>query len=244
MGAMRIYTSPHSPYGARVTIAARAKGIVLEPLQVPNRNLLDPAFLAINPLARIPVLILENGTAIPESAVILEWLEESLPTPPLMPAAATDRARIRAVMQAVDLYVAVPLQRLFLHFDPARRDATIVEQEFIRCHQGLATIDELLGAGLPATDAGVTLADCVLAPTLHLCVRAAARVGIGGEPVMRHPRLAEWYGHAWRHPIVGAVLAELTEAQVAFDTRFGMEPVAGHPGVVLPRANSFSSRTA
>jgi hypothetical protein len=84
----------------------------------------------------------------------------------------------------------------------------------------------------------------VLAPTLHLCVRAAARVGIGGEPVMRHPRLAEWYGHAWRHPIVGAVLAELTEAQVAFDTRFGMEPVAGHPGVVLPRANSFSSRTA
>jgi glutathione S-transferase len=237
IGAMRIYTSPHSPFGARVTIAARAKGVVLEPLQVPNRNLLDPAFLAINPFARIPVLVLEDGTAIPESAVILKWLEERFPTPSLMPTAAGDRATIRTVMQAVDLYVAAPLQRLFPHFDPARRDAAIVEQEFTRCHRGLAAIDELLGAGLPVADAGITLADCVLAPSLHLCVRVAARVGIGGGPVMRHPRLADWYGRAWRHPIIGAVLAELTEAQVVFDTSFGMEPVVGHPGVAPTRGD-------
>ena len=48
-----------------------------------------------NPLEKIPVLIVEDGSAVYESAYIVEWLEVMHPEPPLLPVDPRDRLQVR-----------------------------------------------------------------------------------------------------------------------------------------------------
>ncbi len=54
-------------------------------------------FAGLNPQAKVPLLILEDGARLTQSLAILEYLDESHPTPPLLPADALGRARIRSL---------------------------------------------------------------------------------------------------------------------------------------------------
>lgn len=56
-----------------------------------------PAYRAINPMGAVPALILDDGTVLTQSLAILEWLEETHPTPPLLPSDSAARARNRAL---------------------------------------------------------------------------------------------------------------------------------------------------
>ena len=69
------------------------------------------AFLAINPQGFVPVLQLDDGTALTQSLAIIEWLDETYPEPKLLPGDATGRARVRAfaLALAADTH---PLQNL------------------------------------------------------------------------------------------------------------------------------------
>lgn len=71
----------------------------------------DAAFLARNPAGLVPVLELEDGTALPQSLAIIEWLDETYPAPALLPGDALGRARVRALscMIACDVH---PLNNL------------------------------------------------------------------------------------------------------------------------------------
>lgn len=57
----------------------------------------SPEFLARNPAGLVPVLELEDGTHLVQSLAIMEWLDEAHPEPPLLPADALGRARVRAL---------------------------------------------------------------------------------------------------------------------------------------------------
>jgi maleylpyruvate isomerase len=63
-------------------------------------------YLAINPQGLVPALVLEDGTMIAQSMAILEYLEETHPKPPLLPADAKGRARVRMLsnMIACDIH--------------------------------------------------------------------------------------------------------------------------------------------
>ncbi|WGW04762.1 maleylacetoacetate isomerase [Tropicibacter oceani] len=61
----------------------------------------DPAFLARNPAGLVPVLELEDGTHIPQSLAIIEWLDEVHPQPALLPPDPVQRARVRALAYMV-----------------------------------------------------------------------------------------------------------------------------------------------
>lgn len=56
-----------------------------------------PDFLARNPAGLVPVLELEDGTHIPQSLAIIEWLDEVHPSPPLLPKGPAARARVRGL---------------------------------------------------------------------------------------------------------------------------------------------------
>lgn len=60
-----------------------------------------PEFLAINPKAVVPVLV-HDGTIIPESTVICEYVEDAFPEHPIYPASARERALVRLWTKAVD----------------------------------------------------------------------------------------------------------------------------------------------
>ena len=90
--AVKLYDAPRCPFCARVRLAFAEKGLDYETVEVDLEN--RPAWLyELNPLGKVPVL--ENGFVLPESAVILEYLEELHPERPLLPSGAKARARAR-----------------------------------------------------------------------------------------------------------------------------------------------------
>lgn len=90
------------------------------------------AYLALNPQAKVPLVILEDGSRLTQSMAILEYLEETHPTPALLPGDALGRARVRALagIWAADHHpLIVPRIRSYLRdalgADEAQRTAWI-----------------------------------------------------------------------------------------------------------------------
>jgi maleylacetoacetate isomerase len=55
-----------------------------------------PEYLAVNPMGAVPAFVLSDGTILTQSLAMLEWLEETYPSPALLPTDALLRARVRA----------------------------------------------------------------------------------------------------------------------------------------------------
>jgi glutathione S-transferase len=86
---MKLYGSPRSPYVRKVRIVLEEKGLAYE--YVVDRAGLPEA----NPLAKVPTLIVEEGKAIFDSPVIVEYLDGIAPTPRLIPEAFEDRIEVK-----------------------------------------------------------------------------------------------------------------------------------------------------
>jgi RNA polymerase-associated protein len=95
-----LYDAPRCPYCARVRIALAEKGVEFEVVEI---DLSDrPRWLYVkNATGRVPVLE-EDGRPLPESEVIMEFLEERYPEPPLLPADPADRAFVRLLIHRAD----------------------------------------------------------------------------------------------------------------------------------------------
>jgi RNA polymerase-associated protein len=91
-----LYNAARCPYAARARIVLAEKGIEFEVVEI---DLSDrPAWLyEKNPAGRVPV-IEEDGWLLPESVVIMEFLEERYPEPPLLPLDPADRAAVRLLV--------------------------------------------------------------------------------------------------------------------------------------------------
>ena len=101
---MQLYTYFRSSSAYRVRIALNLKGLEAEHhfvhLLKDGGEQHKPAYQNINPQGRVPVLI-DQGLRLTQSLAIIEYLEEIHPRPPLLPDAPEDRARVRALAQAI-----------------------------------------------------------------------------------------------------------------------------------------------
>jgi glutathione S-transferase len=90
---LTLYDAARCPYCARVRIVLAEKNLEYEPIEI---DLADrPAWIyEKNSTGRVPV-VEEDGWLLPESAVIMEFLEERYPEPPLLAVDAADRALAR-----------------------------------------------------------------------------------------------------------------------------------------------------
>lgn len=97
---MKLYDAARCPYCARVRIALAEKGIAPECVEVDLSN--RPSWLLeLNPPAgRVPVL--DNGFVLPESEVIMAYLEELQPRPALLPDDLAGRAEARCFVYRFD----------------------------------------------------------------------------------------------------------------------------------------------
>jgi maleylacetoacetate isomerase/maleylpyruvate isomerase len=101
---MKLYTYFRSSAAFRVRIALNLKGLAYEAIGTDLRaqaaDHRRPDYLALNPQGLVPALE-DEGQVFSQSIAIIEYLEEKFPTPPLLPAAPADRARVRAMALAI-----------------------------------------------------------------------------------------------------------------------------------------------
>jgi glutathione S-transferase len=96
-----LYTADRCPYAARARIALAEKGIAYDAVEIDLDD--RPAWLyEKNPLGKVPVYEEDEGLVLPESEVIMEYLEERYPEPALWPADPAERALGRLWLQRFD----------------------------------------------------------------------------------------------------------------------------------------------
>jgi maleylpyruvate isomerase len=100
--AMKLHNFFRSGTSHRLRIALNLKGLAYDYVAVDLRREahLAPAFRTLNPQGLVPALE-HDGQVLIQSPAIIEWLEETHPTPPLLPTKAEDRARVRALAAIV-----------------------------------------------------------------------------------------------------------------------------------------------
>jgi maleylacetoacetate isomerase len=101
---VRLYDYFRSSAAYRVRIALNLKGVVPDErtfvhLRMGNQRAQD--YLALNPQGLVPALALDDGAVLTQSLAIVEYLDETHPQPPLLPADAEARARVRAIAMQV-----------------------------------------------------------------------------------------------------------------------------------------------
>src|SRR5262245_34715467 len=89
---MQLYHADLSPFAARIRLAIYAKALPIA-LAPPPGGLGSEEYKRLNPSGKVPALVLDDGSVLPESEVILEYLEDRFPAPALRPSTAEERAR-------------------------------------------------------------------------------------------------------------------------------------------------------
>jgi glutathione S-transferase len=102
---LELYHSVNSVCAQKVRVALAEKGLEYESrLMTLRGDQFDPEYMKLNPNGVVPTLV-HDGRVVIESSVILYYLDEVFPSPPLMPRDPLQRAKVRIVNKIVDEYV-------------------------------------------------------------------------------------------------------------------------------------------
>ncbi len=117
---MKFYDLKNSPNTRRVRIFMAEKGVTADSVDIDmakgeNRT---PEFLAMNPLGKMPVLELDDGTIIAESVAICRYLEEMHPEPPMFGRDTMERTNVEMWNRRMELEVLQPIMLTFVHSHP------------------------------------------------------------------------------------------------------------------------------
>ena len=208
---MILYSEATSPYSAVVRAAIYAKQLAIETAAPPG-GLKSEEYRALSGTGTIPCLLLDDGSALPESTVILAYLDEKFPERPLLPASPEAKARALLLVRLGVGGVIDPLVGLF--HDLADGLPTAQATALERLTAGLGRVEHFLSAEGYAAGPALSQADCVLGPSL---MGVAAFSGMLGAPdlLSRHAKLAAYAGRVSQHPAVAKVLGELQAAMAA-----------------------------
>jgi glutathione S-transferase len=121
---MKLYDGGRAPNPRRVRIflAEKAVEIPIEPVDLGALEHKSETFTALNPLQRLPVLTLDDGTVITESIAICRYFEALRPEPPLFGRGALEVALVEMWNRRVELNLYVAVSAVFRHLHPAMRN--------------------------------------------------------------------------------------------------------------------------
>ena len=201
---MKLYYHPLSTYSQKALIAFYEKNVAFEPVVV---DLFSPegraAYEKIYPLGKVPMFKPTDDHMIPESTIIIEYLEGHYPKQGtrLIPDGIDAARQVRFIDRVNDLYLNDPAVTLLFEAIGMRKhdDATLAKARkqlhfsFEKMNERLAKQDWVCGADF-------TMADCATIPPLYYCQNIA--------PLTDYPHLQRYFERAKQRPSYARVMAE------------------------------------
>jgi glutathione S-transferase len=149
---VKLLSSPTSPFARKIQVLARELGLALEDHTVATLpTKVDPSLTAVNPLSKIPALILDDGGSLYDSRVIAEYMCSLVPEQTLLPTATVARARFD-VLRRQALADGVTDAAVLIRYETFLRPKNLLWQEWIGAQEAK------IAAGLDAleqTHAGI-----------------------------------------------------------------------------------------
>lgn len=124
---MKLYDSKFAPNPRRARIFLAEKGISLptEQIDIAARQHKTPEYAAINPLQRMPALVLDDGTIITESIAICRYFEMLHPEPPMFGVGPKDSALVEMWNRRAEINFFANVAAVFRHTHPAMKELEV-----------------------------------------------------------------------------------------------------------------------
>lgn len=124
---MKLYDSKMAPNPRRTRIFLAEKAITLptEQVDIMSMQHKTPAYAAINPLQRMPALVLDDGTVITESIAICRYFEMLQPEPPLFGKGAKEIALVEMWNRRAEINFFANVAAVFRHLHPSMKELEV-----------------------------------------------------------------------------------------------------------------------
>jgi glutathione S-transferase len=210
---LKLHGFPVSNYANMVELALREKGIAFEYVHcVPDQS---PAFLAISPRGKVPVLETPQG-CINEASVILEYLEDMHPGTPLLPREPHARAYVRSLMKEIELYVELPARACFAEaFFGGKVSQSIKDKSRDELAAGFATLKRHGRFAPYVAGDSFTLADIVFLYSVDLAT-AVSRSVFATDPLADWPQPVTLLQRLGQNPHVQGIAGRREAGRPAF----------------------------
>ncbi len=118
---MKLYDTNRAPNPRRVRIFLAEKGISvpLEAIDLGKGEHKSPEFTGLNPRQRVPLLVLDDGTAIAETMAICRYFEALQPEPNLFGRTPEEQGLVEMWQRRVELDLFYPIMMVLRHLNPA-----------------------------------------------------------------------------------------------------------------------------
>lgn len=183
---MKLLGSPNSPFARKVRIVLEEKGIAYEYV-IERPSSPDSRIPQFNPLGKVPTLVLDNGRALYDSPVIVEYLDATGSGPRLIPEAFDERIEVKRWEALGDGITEATVLINHEYREPAdkQRAPAWFARQRAKIDRGLATMEKDLGSGEFCFGKRFTLADVAAGYALGYLDHALPEV----EWRAAHPRL-------------------------------------------------------
>jgi glutathione S-transferase len=199
---MRLLQTKAAPNPRRVRIFLAEKGseVSCEDVDLMQGALKTPEFTAVNPFQRVPVLVLDDGTAIAETMAICRYFEELNPDPRLFGTGPVGVATVEMWSRRMDLGLLLSVAQAFRHLHPAMAKlevpqvATWGEANKPRALEILKIMDDQLASRRFLAGEHYSVAD--ITGLVAIDFMKPARI----ERPQGHKNLARWYEEVASRP--------------------------------------------
>ncbi|HZO82558.1 MAG TPA: glutathione S-transferase family protein [Candidatus Binataceae bacterium] len=197
---MKLYDFLPCPFGQKVRIVLAEKALSYELVQVDlaQGEQRRPEFLRLNPFGRVPVLV-DEDTTVYDSTIIIEYLDDEYPEPPMLPAIGSSALRARARMFEDFADTSFTPQMGQLMAEMARPEAERDQARLQRLHRSIERVFDYLNYELNGQQflAGeFSIADIGFAPRMLVVTQ------LGLDASANRPNLDAWLKRLMERPSV------------------------------------------
>lgn len=142
---MKLLASPTSPFARKVRIVLAEKHVDSD-LEMITPGDPQAPIMANNPLGQVPTLILDDGSAVFDSRVIVEYLDAISPAAKLLPEPGRQRMLVRRIEALADGVTEAAIKIFYERKRPeSHQDAALIAQQRATIDRGLAAMEKELG---------------------------------------------------------------------------------------------------